>query len=216
MLVQKYVNSIFNSNSYLIYTEKEKEVWVIDPGDSQPIIGWLNNNGKILKGILLTHSHFDHILGINDLQELFPEIVVYASFYAIEGMMSEKLNGSLYQEMPFTIKRQDIHILKEGNSMLLWQDISLIVYETPGHDRDCLSFLIGKNLFTGDALIPGIKVFTKLKYSDKTQAGNSIKRIFEQFDDDTMIWAGHENNCLLGDLKKITMNTMTNTFIKEK
>lgn len=201
MFVKKYINSIFNSNSYLIYTEEEKEVWVIDPGDRQPIIEWLNNNNKILKGILLTHSHFDHIYGINDLQEIFTTINVYASFYAIEGMMSVKLNGSLYQEMPFTIKRQDINIIKEGDRMLLWKDISLNVFETPGHDRDCLSYQIEKNLFTGDALIPGIKVYTKLKYSDKTKAANSIQRIFEQFDDNTMIWPGHENNCLLGDLK---------------
>lgn len=201
MFVKKYINSVFNSNSYLIYTEVEKEVWVIDPGDSQPIIEWLNNNNKILKGILLTHSHFDHIYGINDLQEIFTTINVYASFYAIEGMMSVKLNGSLYQEMPFSIKRQDINIIKEGDRMLLWKDISLNVFETPGHDRDCLSYQIEKNLFTGDALIPGIKVYTKLKFSDKTQAANSIQRIFEQFNDNTMIWPGHENNCLLGDLK---------------
>jgi len=201
VFVKKYINSVFNSNSYLIYIEEEKEVWVIDPGDSQPIIEWLNNNNKTLKGILLTHSHFDHIYGINDLQEIFTTINVYASFYAIEGMMSVKLNGSLYQEMPFSIKRQDINIIKEGDRMLLWKDISLNIFETPGHDRDCLSYQIEKNLFTGDALIPGIKVYTKLKYSDKTQAANSIQRIFEQFDDNTMIWPGHENNCLLGDLK---------------
>lgn len=201
MFVKKYINSIFNSNSYLIYTEEEKEVWVIDPGDSQPIIEWLNINNKILKGILLTHSHFDHIYGINDLQEIFTTINVYASFYAKEGMMSVKLNGSLYQEMPFSIKRQDIDIIKEGDRMLLWKDILLNVFETPGHDRDCLSYQIKKNLFTGDALIPGIKIYTKLKYSDKTQAANSIQRIFEQFDDNTMIWPGHENSCLLGDLK---------------
>lgn len=201
MFVKKYINSIFNSNSYLIYTEEEKEVWVIDPGDSQPIIEWLNINNKNLEGILLTHSHFDHIYGINDLQEIFTTINVYASFYAIEGMMSVKLNGSLYQEMPFTIKQQDINIIKEGDHMLLWKDISLNVFETPGHDRDCLSYQIEKNLFTGDALIPGIKVVSKMKYGDKTQAEKSIKRIFEQFDNDTMIWPGHKNNCLLGELK---------------
>lgn len=202
MLVKRFINSIFTSNSYLLYKTGEKGVWVIDPGDSQPIIEWLNNKNKILKGILLTHSHFDHIYGVNELQNIFPKINIYAAFYAIEGMMSEKLNGSLYQEMPFTITRQDIIILKEGDKMLLWNGITLNVWETPGHDRDCLSFQIEKNLFTGDALIPGIKIFTKLKYSDKTLAVNSIQKIYEQFDDDTIIWPGHENNCLLGDLKR--------------
>jgi len=203
MFVKKHVNSIFNSNSYLIHTDEEKEVWIIDPGDSQPIIEWLNNNKKHLKGILLTHSHFDHIYGVNDLQEIFPEVNVYASFYAIEGMMSIKLNGSLYQEMPFTIKRQDINIIKENDQIQLWKDVSLNVFETPGHDRDCLSFQMNNNLFTGDALIPGIRVFTKLRYSDKAQAANSVKRIFEQFDEDTILWPGHNDHCLLSSLKNV-------------
>jgi len=75
-----------------------------------------------------------------------------------------------------------------------------VVY-TPGHNNDCLSFHIGSNLFTDDALIPGVKVVTKSKYSDKTQAITTIKRIFEQFDDDTMIYPGHDNSILLGNLK---------------
>lgn len=201
MLVKKYVNSIFTSNSYLLYLEEDKGIWVIDPGDSNQIIEWLNKKNKLLKGIFITHSHFDHIYGINDLLEKCSGINVYASFYAIEGMMSEKLNGSLYNEMPFVIKRQDVNIIKEGDRILLWKDLFLNVFETPGHNRDCLSFQMEKNLFTGDALIPGIKVVSKMKYGDKTQAEKSIKRIFEQFDNDTMIWPGHENNCLLGDLK---------------
>jgi len=199
MFVKKNINSIFKSNSYLLFGE-EKELWVIDPGDSQPIIEWLSFKKKSLKGILLTHSHFDHIYGVNNLQEVYPKVKVYASYYAVEGMMSEKLNRSLYQEMPFTIKRQEINVIKEGDHIQLWNGITLNVFETPGHDRDCLSFQINKNLFTGDALIPGLKVYTKLKYSDKIQATNSINRIFEIFADDTIIWPGHENNCLLGNL----------------
>jgi len=67
MLVKKYINRIFTSNSYLLYREEEKQVWVIDPGDTDQIIEWLDKNDKILKGMLITHSHFDHIYGINDL-----------------------------------------------------------------------------------------------------------------------------------------------------
>lgn len=201
MKVERFVNSIFTSNTYILNYKDEKGIWVIDPGDSMPIIQWLERNNKFLNGILITHSHFDHIYGINHLQEIFPEIKVYASFFAIEGMKSEKLNGSLYLEIPFTIKRQDINIIREGDRIKLWKDIILNVFETPGHDRDCLTFQIGKNLFTGDALIPGIKVHTKLKYSDKTLARNSIKRIFDDFADDMMLWPGHKNNCLLSELK---------------
>jgi len=204
MKVEQFINNIFNSNSYIIYSDEGDNAFVIDPGDSDVIIEWLENNNKFLKSIIITHSHFDHIYGINNLQERFPEIKVYASFYAIEGMMSEKLNGSLYMEIPFVIIRQDIIIIKEGDKIPLYNTFTLNVFETPGHDRDCLTFQVNNNLFTGDALIPGIKVHTKSKYSDKIQAEDSVKKIFAKFDDKTMIWPGHNKACLMVNIKNIT------------
>lgn len=182
MLIKRFLNQIFNSNTYLLYKLEEKAVWVIDPGSStDQLIKWLENHKKQLKGILLTHTHFDHIFGLNDLQEKFPDVKVYASFYASDGMNSDKLNGSLYKEIPFIIKRPEYVVVKDEDKILLWDSIFARVIETPGHNRDCISFHIDKNLFTGDALIPGIKVHTKLKYSNKTIADNSIKKIFDVF-----------------------------------
>lgn len=201
MKVVRFINRIFTSNTFIIYSELNDSAFVIDPGDSKSIIDWLKSNNKFLKGIFITHAHFDHIYGINDLQDEFPEINVYGSFYGKEGMMSEKLNGSFYMEMPFVIKRQDVIIIKEGDIIQLWDDVNLTVFETSGHDRDCLSFQIENNLFTGDAFIPGIKVHTKSKYSNKIKAEESIKRIFDEFDGDTVIWPGHVDNCILDDVK---------------
>jgi len=198
MLIKRFVNTVFNSNTYLLYKLEEETAWVIDPGSStDQLINWLENNEKYLGGILLTHTHFDHIYGLNDLQEKYPDVNVYASVFAKEGMVSEKLNGSLYKEIPFTIKRPEYIVLKENDQISLWDNSFVNAIETPGHDRDCLSFHINENLFTGDALIPGVKVFTKLKYSDKFLAKKSIQRIMEQFDDNTIIWPGHGEMCIL-------------------
>ncbi len=202
MFVKRFINNIFNSNSYLLFKPEEKKVWVIDPGsNTYEIISWIDNNNKNLAGIFLTHTHFDHILGLNDLREKYPNANLYASLLAKEGMNSAKLNGSLYKEIPFTITHNNYSILKENDQLELWENITLSVIETPGHDRDCLTFQIGKNLFTGDALIPGIKIFTKLKYSNKIQADASINKIIKKYDDDIIIWPGHEKNCFLKDFK---------------
>ena len=201
MKVERFVNNIFASNSYILYSNNNESAFVIDPGDSIPIIDWSVNNDKIIIGIFLTHSHFDHIYGINDLQEKFPNIIIYASPYAKDGMMSNKLNGSLYMEMPFVVKSQHVNFIKEGDKIQLWDSIYLNVIESPGHDRDCLSFQIERNLFTGDALIPGVKVVAKRKYGDKNQAKSSIERIFKEYKEDTIIWPGHKDSCLLKDLQ---------------
>lgn len=205
MKIIRFVNSIFTSNSYLICFEESDSVFVVDPGDSIPILDWLKNNHKSLKGILITHSHFDHIYGINDLYGHFPMIQIYASENAKEGMLSAKLNRSYYTENPFVVNCININIVAEADTILLTQSHYANVIYTPGHNNDCLSFEIENNVFTGDSFIPGIKVHTKSKNSDKKQAEDSIKRIIEQFDDDTMIWPGHEENCLLGEMSKISL-----------
>jgi len=201
--VERFINSIFISNSYILFTEENENAYVIDPGDSKPLIDWLIKSNKVLNGIFLTHSHFDHIYGINDLIEKYPNINMHASFFAKEGFLSEKLNGSRYTEMPFVVDSPNVNIVKEGDNIHLWKNIQLNVIETPGHNRDCISLLIGENLFTGDALIPGIKVVAKSKYSDKVQAEISTRRILSKFNDNTMIWPGHNDKCLLGEIKKI-------------
>ena len=198
MEIERFVNKIFNSNTYLLTKSGEKNVWIIDPGDSgSKIAKRINAENRILSGILLTHAHFDHIYGVNELVELFPFANIYASFFAIEIMNSPKLNGSYYQEIPFTINKSLHKNLAEGDKKQLWSETELTVYETPGHSPDCLSFFVNKNLFTGDALIPGIKVFTKLKNGNKIQAANSVEKILQTFEGNTMIWPGHEANCLL-------------------
>lgn len=201
MKVKRFINSIFISNSYILYTDENETAYVIDPGDSIQILDWLIKNNKVLNGIILTHSHFDHIYGINDLLEKFPDIIIHASFFAKEGLMCEKLNGSRYMEMPFVVDSPNVNIVKEGDNIHLWKNIHLDVIETPGHNRDCISLLIGENLFTGDALIPGIKVVAKSKYSDKVQAENSIKKILNKFNNNTIIWPGHNDKCLLINLR---------------
>lgn len=202
MKVVRFINSIFTSNSYILFFDGSDYVFIVDPGDSKPLIDWLNNNNRSLQGVLITHSHFDHIYGMNDLLDLYPDIEIYASKYAKDGMMSSKLNSSYYTENPFVVKCENINIVDEGDTIYLCKDIVANVIYTPGHNNDCLSFAIEKNLFTGDALIPGIKVHTKSKYSNKTEAVNSIHRIIEQFENDIIIWPGHSNNCLLGTIKQ--------------
>jgi glyoxylase-like metal-dependent hydrolase (beta-lactamase superfamily II) len=186
-------------------------VWVVDPGDFFQVFDWLTINRKFVKGIVVTHSHYDHIYGINALYEQFPQLKLFCSFYAYEGMLSEKLNGSRYHDAPYIVNvGNQVCIVKEGDLIVLWQGIDMTVYETPGHSRDCLSFATGLNLFTGDALIPGHKVITRMKFGDEQLAVQSLNRIWSMFSYDTRIYPGHEKDCLLAEL------TIDNTFVGYK
>jgi glyoxylase-like metal-dependent hydrolase (beta-lactamase superfamily II) len=201
MVIKTFVNSIFNSNTHIIYKEDTSDVWVIDPGSCiNELIEWTNRHKKNVSTVLLTHAHFDHIMGLSRLIDKFPNSKIYASPYAVDKFESDKLNGSYYKEIPFTVDCKDYTRVKEGDTIKMWEDCEIKVLETPGHGIDCVSFYVNGNLFTGDALIPGVKVFTKNKDANKTDAARSIKRLIEKFDANTMIWAGHEKNCSLGTI----------------
>jgi hydroxyacylglutathione hydrolase len=57
--------------SYLIHDNHSDHAWVIDPFEANPIIDYIQKNGLVLKGILNTHQHFDHIRGNAPLMEAF-------------------------------------------------------------------------------------------------------------------------------------------------
>lgn len=57
--------------SYLITDKNTGHAWVIDPYEANPIIDYIKKNGLVLKGILNTHDHFDHIRGNEPLAHAF-------------------------------------------------------------------------------------------------------------------------------------------------
>jgi len=199
MIVERFINSIFSSNTYILNLEEENGLWVVDPGDVKPIKEYIKIHNKFLKGILITHSHFDHIYGVNELIEDFHTTQIFASKNARDGMNSAKLNGSYYTENPFVVKSKNINIVEENDSILLFNGYTANVIYTPGHNNDCLSFKINQHLFTGDALIPGIKVYTKSKFGDKLQAQKSIDRIIKECNPKTFIYPGHGDICSIED-----------------
>lgn len=153
-----------------------RDVWLVDCGDVEPLLPLLH--GKVLKGVLLTHAHFDHIYGLNELLEKFPDCLVYTNDAGREAMLNDKKNLSRYRETPFIFNYpQQIRIVNDGDSINLSDTMIAGVHETTGHHPSCLTFVMGDNVFTGDAYIPGIKVVTNLPGGNKQQADESVVSI---------------------------------------
>jgi hydroxyacylglutathione hydrolase len=191
MIVVKFTNEILSSNSYIIHSNDDTCVWLVDPGESKQLLKWVEENDKKVKGILLTHSHIDHIYGVNDICEKF-DTTIYASNLAYEGLNSAKTNGSYYMGMPYIVNYDCINFVKDESEIELFKNnTSAKVISTPGHNNDCISFYVDNYLFTGDALIPNAKVHTKSKKGDKLIAIESIHKIVHTFPGKTIICPGH-------------------------
>ena len=144
-----------------------------------------------IKGVLLTHVHYDHIYGLLGLREIFPDIRVYTNEAGRAALRNEKLNYSKYHNDPIVYESQNIVVCDEGTTIDLFDGVSAKVYYTPGHNPSCLTYEVGNYLFTGDAYIPGVKVVTTLKGGDKNLATKSEERILKMADG-KIICPGHE------------------------
>ena len=79
MIVETFVLGMLENNNYLLIDEVSKEAVLVDcsayTDDFQKTLDKHNAN---LKYILITHGHFDHILGLNKIHEKYPNVPIYA------------------------------------------------------------------------------------------------------------------------------------------
>ena len=187
--LDRIVNYIFDSITWLFSVTESNRVWLVDCGDIAPIVEKIK--GKTVEGVLLTHAHFDHIFGLNELLVHFPDCKVYTNVFGREALANAKLNMSFYQERPMTFNSPNIIVCEEGETITLFSGISAKVYETPGHHPSCLTYMVGDYLFTGDSYIPGVKVVTNLPKGDKIKAENSLSRI-QLLAEGKRVFPGHQ------------------------
>lgn len=168
------------SDNYIWTIIKNNKLIFVDTGQAQPVLDFIKDKEPI--AILLTHKHDDHVGGVIEIKKKYPDIKVYGP------VETRDLN--------------DITLKDNDNFQLLGENFNVI--ETSGHTDYHISYLMGDNLFCGDALfLAGCgRVFT----GDYKKSYESMKK-FANLDDNINVYAGHEYG--LSNLKfvKSIMNT---------
>ena len=138
---------IFSDNYVWLITHSNNTACVVDPGDAAPVLRVLKEQGLTLTAILITHHHWDHTGGIDDLIKQYPNVSVY---------------GPQSPEIP-----QITHIQSNSSAINLFGDTSLCleVIEVPGHTSEHIAYYghyqMDLNstqqaiLFSGDTLFAG-------------------------------------------------------------
>lgn len=171
MVVSRQVNTVFTSCTWVLDGR-----WLVDCGDVEPLLPLLD--GERVRGVLLTHGHFDHIYGLNDLLERFPDARVYCSAWARDQLLDAKLNLSYYHETPFEFAYPErIVVVEDGEALDLGNGHAVTAVATPGHTPGCITWMTHDALFTGDAYIPEVRVVTNLPHGNKHLAAQSVKII---------------------------------------
>lgn len=181
------------TNCYIFRRDGGYKCGIVDPGDQgEQVAQWLVQKGLEAEAVLLTHGHFDHILGIPGLREEWPGLPVYchpADFG--EG----ETTGMFGERFPTVRSFGDITPYREGDVVDV-DGIKIEVLETPGHTPGSVTLRSGDVLFTGDTLFAGSMGRTDFPGGDEGQIMRSLKRLGE-LPGDYQVLPGHEEQTTL-------------------
>ena len=139
--------------------------------------------------ILLTHGHYDHIMGVKAAKEAFGgEVVIHAldESYLHNGMLSlASLRGFKKEDYP------DADIIVNDGDVLSFGNEKIEVIHTPGHTPGCVCYKIGDVIFSGDTLFKLCVGRTDLPGGNTETLLSSLKKL-KELDGDYEIYPGHE------------------------
>lgn len=196
---------MIGTNCYIFWDEASHKCAVVDPGDNgAQVAAFIRGQGLDPVAILLTHSHFDHILGISGLRAQWPDLPIYCHPSDVdEAHKTVSMFGSTF---PAVSSFGNIRPYREGDQVKIGP-ITVDVLETPGHTPGSVTLRVGRTLFTGDTLFRGSAGRTDLEGGDDGQLMASLRKL-AALDGDFQVYPGHEGASTL------ELERRTNYFLR--
>ena len=160
---------------YLIWNKETKEAALVDPAwDLKDILSFIKENKLILKSILLTHSHHDHVNSIDLLLEQY-DLPIYIN----------------KKEADFWNKKYDNLVTTNSEDVIFLGKSPISSIHTPGHTPGSCCYSFDNNLIAGDTLFVFGCGRCDLHGGNPEEMYNSLKRLKENLDITTIIMPGH-------------------------
>lgn len=145
----KIINVDYQTNCYLVCNEETKEAFVVDCIYAPFVIKAAEKEGVKIKALLVTHGHYDHIMGAADLKEK-----TGAKIYMHESDM-EKIDDPRKNFCPYlknVVKHFDVDVTVTDGDVLDLCGYKVEVMHTPGHSRGEVCYKTGDVVFAGDVI----------------------------------------------------------------
>ncbi len=201
MILKTFVEGPIDANNYLLIDEESKEAVLIDCSAARPeLIKEIKDMGIKLKYILLTHGHFDHILGVDKFKEVFG-IDAYVSE---DDIPQVKASPEMIQMFTGLTVPQITGVDKfaaDGDEFAIG-NTKIKAISTPGHTEGGMCYLVEDKLFSGDTLFQRSVGRTDFPGGSFEKLSKSIKEKLFLLPDDTEVYPGHGAKTTIGFEKK--------------
>ena len=196
------------TNTYIVYRETDDEngpagAVIIDPAEQgEAIADAVAERGLSIEAVLITHAHFDHIMGIDGILAR-KKVPVYAADTERKLCASAEMNQSAVLERACTVEPDEW--LSDGQKIRL-AGMEFTVLHTPGHTPGSCCYYLEEGtdriLFSGDTLFQASVGRTDLPGGSTEQITESVRKLYAMLPDDTHVYPGHGESTYIGFEKK--------------
>jgi hydroxyacylglutathione hydrolase len=189
MHIRTIVAGPIETNAFVVHDESSDEALVVDapPDSADQILDAVRDNGLTVSLIVLTHSHFDHVVDAAKLKaETGAPIAMHPD--ALDHLRDGIASG----QVPYSLEDLgEIQSLSEGDELAVGS-MRFSVMVTPGHAPGQVSLYEAneKVVFGGDTLFPGGYGRADLPGSSAEQTQESMRKLLE-LPDDVTVYPGH-------------------------
>lgn len=201
MILKTYVEGPIDANNYLLIDEDSKEAVLIDCSAARPeLLNEIKDMGINLKYILLTHGHFDHILGVDKFVEEFG-VDAYVSEDDILQVKATPQMIQMFTGLSVDVVKNINKFVKDGDEFSIG-NTKIKAISTPGHTEGGMCYLIDDKLFSGDTLFQRSVGRTDFPGGSFEKLSKSIKEKLFLLPDTTEVYPGHGPKTSIGFEKK--------------
>jgi len=190
MKIETFVIGMVSTNCYLVINEETKETVVIDLGGSPDyFINHIKNEGLTVRAVLLTHGHFDHILGLPDFLKEF-DVPVYAHQDELPLLADASLNLSASYTKGYTFT--DV-IAIQDEEVLQLAGMQFKAIHTAGHTNGGVCYYVEEEqvLFSGDTLFRASVGRSDFPTGDEAKLRCSVKEKLLTLPENVQVYSGH-------------------------
>ena len=183
-------------NCFLLRRDGSDRALIVDPGDEpEKLLHAIDALGVTLDGILITHTHFDHVGAVAPVAR-----ATGATVYCPK--LEVPVLADIMRFVPWPgigpFESYDADETVEGGEHLTLAGLDIEVTFTPGHSPGHVTYLIEDALFSGDVLFEGSVGRTDLPGGDWDILLESIRMLAERFPPETVVYSGHGPPTTLG------------------
>ena len=193
------------TNCYILVNHDLGECVVFDPAaEEEALIEIFHTPEFQLKGIFLTHGHYDHIGAVQALRDTF-HVPVYASKVENEEVLND-ISANLSGMFGTPITLQADELLRDGQKIdIIGTTLTCIL--TPGHTSGGMGYYCEElqSAIVGDTLFCGSVGRTDFPTGNGTVLLDSIRQKLYTLPDETKIFPGHMDGTTIGWEKKSNM-----------